>query len=104
MSTTRPPEPPTAEASAELALDRLAPGRCGVVVAVQAGDTEVDQLKAMGVCLGREVMLVQAGDPLILKVMGTRIGVSARLAAAVTVDACAGDTFGTRRPPAAGGS
>ena len=61
---------------------------------VEAGAGEVDQLKSMGVCVGRKVMLVQAGDPLILKVMGTRLGVSARLAARVFVEPCEGDTFG----------
>ncbi len=75
-------------------LDRLQPGHCGIVVEVEAGAGEVDQLKSMGVCIGRKVMLVQAGDPLILKVMGTRLGVSARLAARVAVEPCAGDTFG----------
>ncbi|MDX1501394.1 MAG: FeoA family protein [Thermoanaerobaculia bacterium] len=85
-----------------VSLSRLLPGRCGVVISVEAGDAEIEQLKAMGVCEGREVMLVQAGDPLILRVMGTRIGVSARLAASVRVDACAGDTFGTRPGPAGG--
>ena len=81
-------------------LDRIQPGHCGIVVEVEAGASEVDQLKSMGVCIGRKVMLVQAGDPLILKVMGTRLGVSARLATRVVVEPCAGDSFGE---PAAGG-
>ena len=67
-------------------LDRIDPGHCGIVVDVEAGADEVDQLKSMGVCIGRKVMLVQAGDPLVLKVMGTRLGVSARLAARVFVE------------------
>ncbi len=75
-------------------LDAIAPGHCGIVREVEAGDSEVDLLKSMGVCLGRKVMLVQAGDPLVLKVMGTRLGVSARLAARVRVEPCAGDAFG----------
>ena len=64
------------------------------MIEVEAGAAEVDQLKAMGVCIGREVMLVRAGDPLILQVMGTRLGVSSRLAARVVVEPCAGDAFG----------
>ena len=75
-------------------LDRIQPGHCGIVVEVEAGAAEVDQLKSMGVCIGRKVMLVRAGDPLILKVMGTRLGVSSRLAARVVVEPCAGDSFG----------
>ena len=70
----------------QVRLDQLDPGCCGVVRDVEAGSDEVDLLKSMGVCIGREVMLVQAGDPLVLKVMGTRLGVSARLAARVRVE------------------
>lgn len=75
-------------------LDAIEPGHCGIVQVVEAGEAEIEQLKAMGVCIGRQVMLIQAGDPLILKVMGTRLGVSARLAARVRVEPCAGDAFG----------
>ncbi len=50
---------------------------------------EIDRLKAMGICQGRKVMLVRAGDPLILRVLGSRIGLSARLAHRVSVSACA---------------
>lgn len=70
-----------------------------MVTAVDAGDAEVERLKSLGVCLGRKVMLVQAGDPLILRVLGSRIGVSARLASGVRVEPCEGDTFGTRTHP-----
>ena len=80
----------------EVRLDAIRPGQCGIVRVVEAGETEIDQLKSMGVCIGRKVMLVQAGDPLILKVMGTRLGVSARLATRVRVEPCAGDAFGAR--------
>lgn len=88
------PDPP--DSASWVRLDRLRSGHCGVVREVEAGDAEVDQLKSMGVCLGREVMLIRAGDPLILKVMATRIGVSARLAARVRVAPCHGDAFGQR--------
>lgn len=43
------------------------------------------RLQAMGVCVGRRVMLVQSGDPLIVRVAGSRIGISARLAEQVQV-------------------
>lgn len=86
------PSPP--DPTGWVRLDQLEAGHCGVITHVEAGDAEVDQLKSMGVCLGREVMLVRAGDPLILKVMGTRIGMSARLATGVRVSACHGDAFG----------
>ena len=50
---------------------------------VDAAHDDIDRLKAMGICQGRRVQLIQAGDPLILKVVGVRIGVSARLAKCV---------------------
>ena len=84
-STTEPQQLPVISSS----LDRLKPGRCGTVREVQAGEEELDRLKAMGICQGRKVMLVRAGDPLILRVLGSRIGLSARLASRVSVSACA---------------
>jgi len=84
-STTEPLPSPVISSS----LDRLKPGRCGTILDVQAGEDEIDRLKAMGICQGRKVMLVRAGDPLILRVLGSRIGLSARLAAEVSVSACA---------------
>jgi Fe2+ transport system protein FeoA len=77
-------------------LDQIEPGHCGIVRGAGDGEGDIDQLKEMGVCLGRKVMLVQAGDPLILKVMGTRLGISSRLAERVLVEPCEGDAFGTR--------
>jgi Fe2+ transport system protein FeoA len=75
-------------------LDRVEAGHCGLVHEVRAGETEIEQLQAMGVCAGRKVMLVKTGDPMILKVLGSRIGVSARLASQVMVLPCGGDMFG----------
>jgi Fe2+ transport system protein FeoA len=40
----------------------------------------------MGLCAGRTVEVVQRGDPMIVRVLGTRIGLAAALAAAVRVD------------------
>ncbi len=69
-------------------LTRLLPGRCGTVIAVHSTADEAQRLQVMGICNGRTVMLVRRGDPLILRVLGSRIGVSARLAANVEVEAC----------------
>jgi len=38
--------------------------------------------------VGRRVELVRAGNPLILKVFGSRLGISAELAARVEVEVC----------------
>jgi Fe2+ transport system protein FeoA len=76
----------------QIPLDQLKPLHCGVVVEVQADHDEHERLMAMGVCAGRTVELIQVGDPLILKVYGTRVGVSARLASKVLVDPCRSDS------------
>ncbi len=69
-------------------LTQLKPHQFGILQHVDAKDGEIERLMAMGLCEGRTVELVQAGDPLILKVYGTRIGISARLAAKLRVVAC----------------
>ena len=56
---------------------------------MEAPDSDLERLMAMGVCGGRTIELVQRGDPLILKVYGTRVGVSARLADHILVTPCA---------------
>jgi len=74
------------------ALDRLEPGHCGTVREVRGDGEMSDRLRVMGICEGRKVMLVCGGDPLILRVLGTRIGISARLAAGVRVEVCPDDS------------
>jgi len=69
-------------------LHQLKPHQCAVVQEVEAPDSDLERLMAMGVCGGRTVELVQLGDPLILKVYGTRVGLSARLAAKIRVSPC----------------
>lgn len=71
-----------------LTLDRLQPRLCGIVQEIVADDEDAERLKAMGVCIGRRVEVIQRGDPLILRVLGSRLGLSSRLAARVKVQAC----------------
>ncbi|TNF76712.1 MAG: ferrous iron transport protein A [Acidobacteria bacterium] len=92
LAVTTPAASPGIEEA--IPLDRVEAGHCGLVHEVRAGETEIEQLQAMGVCAGRKVMLVKTGDPMILKVLGSRIGVSARLASQVMVLPCGGDMFG----------
>jgi Fe2+ transport system protein FeoA len=56
------------------------------VVRVDADCDDAARLQAMGVCIGRRLSLVQAGDPLIICVVGSRVGISGRLAASVYVE------------------
>lgn len=82
---TRIPDDSRGVTQADRLLPDLMPGICATIHAIDADDEDQQRLKAMGVCLGRRVELVKAGDPLILRVLGTRIGVSARLANRVHV-------------------
>lgn len=77
--------------TAHLPLTRLAEMQCGIVAEVDAEGDTIAQLMAMGVCRGRRVELIKRGDPMIMRVLGSRIGLSARLAEQVTVEVCAPD-------------
>ncbi len=74
--------------AATVRLDELPPRVCAVVRSVSTDDEDTQRLKTMGVCVGRRVELVRAGNPLILKIFGSRLGVSAELAARVRVEIC----------------
>ena len=69
-------------------LDELPPRICAVVRSICTDDEDTHRLKTLGVCVGRRVELVRAGNPLILKVFGSRLGISAELAARVQVEVC----------------
>lgn len=71
-----------------LPIDQLASLQIARVVEVEADPDDEARLKALGICAGRRVQLVSRGDPLILRVLGTRIGLSAQLAAGVRVEPC----------------
>lgn len=55
---------------------------------IATDDEDSHRLKTLGICVGRRVELVRAGDPLIVKVFGSRLGISAELAARVQVEVC----------------
>ena len=69
-------------------LDQLPELTCALVHHVEAADDDMRRLMSMGICAGRRIELIQRGDPMILKVIGSRLGVSRRLAARVLVSAC----------------
>jgi Fe2+ transport system protein FeoA len=73
---------------ATVRLDELPPRVCAVVRSVETEDEDTQRLKTLGVCVGRRVELVRAGNPLILKIFGSRLGISAELAARVRVEVC----------------
>ncbi|MBX3438380.1 MAG: ferrous iron transport protein A [Planctomycetaceae bacterium] len=53
---------------------------------VHGGGPEITRLKRLGICVGRQLEIVHSGDPMILKVAGTRVGLSRQLADAVLVE------------------
>jgi len=69
-------------------LDELPPRVCSVVRSIATDDEDTRRLKTLGVCVGRRVEVVRTGNPLILKIFGSRLGISAELAARVEVEVC----------------
>jgi Fe2+ transport system protein FeoA len=69
-------------------LDTLPLGVCAIVHHVDASDDDMRRLMTLGICAGRRLELIQRGDPMILRVFGTRLGVSRRLAARVLAQVC----------------
>jgi len=83
------PLPQAARAGDDVAVAQLPPMQVGEVVGIEAGSaSDAVRLKRLGSCVGRRVQLVQAGDPLILRVHGARLGLSARLAERIRVTPC----------------
>ncbi|MCO6047113.1 ferrous iron transport protein A [Aeoliella sp. ICT_H6.2] len=76
--------PPTSTQPAR--LSEAPAGGVFRVVRVDAESQDADRLKAMGVCRGRRLSLIQNGDPLIVCVVGSRVGMSSRLADTVYVE------------------
>lgn len=66
----------------------LEPHSFGEIVDIDAPDQEKERLMSMGVCPGRTAELVMKGDPMIIRVLGTRIGLSARLGDLIVVEEC----------------
>ncbi len=69
----------------ELPLSQLRPDRRARVVSLVAPDDDAVRLKSLGLCVGRRIEAIKAGDPLVVRVLGGRIGLSARLAQCVVV-------------------
>ena len=66
-------------------LARLPRGASGRVVSVDVSAPDRERLEVMGLCQGRVVQVVQPGDPMIVRVLGTRIGLAGALAEGVRV-------------------
>lgn len=80
------------EAAPQLVLlSALPAGAHARVAQLNAHSDDLRRLQALGVCVGRRLQLVKTGDPMIISVVGARIGLSARLAAEVLVNPVAAE-------------
>lgn len=73
-------------APAATSLSQLPPHAVARVAEVRAEADDAVRLKSLGICVGRRLQLVKSGDPLVVRVVGSRVGISARLADGVFVD------------------
>ena len=71
----------------EVAMSDLDAGARGRVARVLGDSTESVRLKALGVCEGRLVEVLRTGDAWVVRVLGSRIGISRRLASSVFLTA-----------------
>lgn len=67
-------------------LSELPAGARGVVRHIEHADEALHRLMAMGLCVGREIEVVRQGNPLIVRLLGARIGVAGRLARHVVIE------------------
>lgn len=66
-------------------LAGLREGAGGRIVSVEVSAVDLERLEVMGLCAGRFVQVIKQGDPMIVRVLETRIGLAAELARAVRV-------------------
>ncbi len=84
--TTKPTTPATEPANGRCGLNELPSGSRAVVQHIEPAGEAMQRLMAMGLCVGRELEVIRQGNPLILRLLGARIGVSGRLARHVVVE------------------
>ena len=72
----------------EVRLSELPPRKCAIVCRIETEGEEIQRLKTLGVCIGRRIEVIKRGDPLIIRVFNSRLGMSASLAARVWLEVC----------------
>lgn len=65
----------------------LASAQPGKFICIEIDDSALSpaRMNSLGICVGRPLELVSSGDPMIIRVCGTAVGLSKQLAAAVRV-------------------
>jgi Fe2+ transport system protein FeoA len=72
----------------EKRLNELPPRTCAIIRRIETESEDMQRLKMLGICVGRRVEVVKLGDPLIVRVFGTRLGMSASLASSIWLEVC----------------
>lgn len=88
----------TASTQPETRLDALLPRQCAVVRRIETDGDDMQRLKTLGICVGRRLEVVRAGDPLIVRLFGSRLGLSASLASRVWLEVCTPGHCAMREP------
>ena len=70
-----------------IALEAMPAGMPARIQEITAAPTDRDRLEVLGLCEGRIVEVVRSGDPMIVRLLGTRIGLAAALARTIRVEA-----------------
>ena len=71
-----------------LRLSDLDAHLCAIVRKIDREDEDTDRLKTLGVCVGRQIEVARKGDPVILKIFGSRLGVARHLLERIHVEVC----------------
>jgi Fe2+ transport system protein FeoA len=85
-TTTGSSAPATETSKIQCGLNELPSGAQAIVQHIEPAGEAMQRLMAMGLCIGRELEIARQGNPLILRLLGARIGVSGRLAHHVVVE------------------
>ena len=72
----------------EIRLDRLPPRICAIIRRIETGSEEIQRLQSLGLCVGRQIEIIKSGDPLIVRVFSSRLGLAASLAACIWLEVC----------------
>lgn len=67
-------------------LSHVDSGTRVTVLRIDDIDDALARLMAMGLCVGRRLEVVRQGNPLIVRLLGARVGISGRLAQRIVVD------------------
>ena len=81
----------TTTMTAEQRLDKILARQCAVVRRIETGGEDMQRLKTLGICVGRRIEVIKPGDPMIVRVFGSRLGLSASLASGVWLEVCTPD-------------